>query len=151
MCKARRTDAYLRGELNKFIQAMENHARNEKPQMILCPCKTCKNMRVFTDTTTIRLHVLVGGFIEDYMIWMYHGEKAVPRSTENTLNEMIEDVKFDRLFDAYDEFCVDGGYDDGDGVSEGPIDGGSDDGSDDELVDMISLTSCCAKPKQSYW
>jgi hypothetical protein len=60
---------------------------------------------------------------------------------ENTLNEMIEDVEFVRLFDAYDEFCVDVSNDDGDGVSEGPIDGGSDDGSD----------SCCTTSKQSYW
>jgi hypothetical protein len=48
---------------------------------------------------------------------------------------MIEDIEFDRIFDAYDEFCVDVGDDDGDGVGEGPIDGGSDDGSDDELDD----------------
>jgi hypothetical protein len=78
--------------------------------------------------------VLVGGFVENYMIWIYHGEKAPP-PTENTLDEMIEDVEFDRLFDTYDEFCADVGDDDGDGVGEGPIDVGSDDGSDDELDD----------------
>jgi hypothetical protein len=89
-------------------------------------------MRVFSDTTTIRLHVVVGGFVENYMIWTYHGEKAPP-PMENTLDEMIEDVEFDRLFDAYDEFFADVGDDDGDGVSEGPIDGGSDDGSDNKL------------------
>jgi hypothetical protein len=47
---------------------------------------------------------------------------------------MIEDIEFDRLFDGYDEFCADVGYD-GDGVGEGPIDGGTDDGSDEELDD----------------
>jgi hypothetical protein len=77
-------DAYFRGEFNKFIQAAENHARNEKTQRITCLCKICKNMRVFTDTTTIRLHVLVGGFVEDYMIWTYHGEKAVPWRESST-------------------------------------------------------------------
>ena len=30
MYKARRTDAYFRGQLDKFIQAAENHARIEK-------------------------------------------------------------------------------------------------------------------------
>jgi hypothetical protein len=133
MYKARRTDVYFRGELNKFIQAAENHARNEKPQRIPCPCKTYKNMRVLTDIVTIRSHVLVGGFVEDYMIWTYHGEKAVPTPMENTINEMIENVEFDRLFDAYDEFCADVGNDDGDGVGKGPIDGDSDEGSDDKL------------------
>jgi hypothetical protein len=53
MYKACMTDAYFRGELDKFIQVPENHARNKKTQMIPCPCKTRKNMRVFSDTTTI--------------------------------------------------------------------------------------------------
>jgi hypothetical protein len=91
-------------------------------------------MREFSDTTTIRLHVLVGGFVENYMIWTYHGKKAPPLM-ENTLDEMIEDIKFDRLFDTYDDFCADVVDDDGDVVGKGPIDGGSDDGSDDELDD----------------
>jgi hypothetical protein len=93
-------------------------------------------MRVFSDITTIKSHVLVGGFVENYMMWTYHGEKAPP-PMKNTLDEMIEDVEFDRLFDTYDDFCADFGDDggDGDGVGEGPIDCGSDDGSDDELDD----------------
>jgi hypothetical protein len=66
MYKARRMDAYFRGELNKFIEAAENHARNEKTQRIPCPCKICKNMRVLSDTTIIRSHVLVGDFVENY-------------------------------------------------------------------------------------
>ena len=33
MYKARRTDAYFRGEVDKFIQAVENHARIEKTQI----------------------------------------------------------------------------------------------------------------------
>jgi len=51
MYKARKTDAYFRGEVDKFIQAAENHARIEKTQMIHCPCRTYKNLRVFSDTT----------------------------------------------------------------------------------------------------
>jgi hypothetical protein len=45
----------------------------------------------------------VGGFVESYMIWMYHGEKVLP-PTQNPLNKIIEDIEFDRLFDAYDDF-----------------------------------------------
>ncbi|RLN12218.1 hypothetical protein C2845_PM09G13660 [Panicum miliaceum] len=134
MYKARRNDAYFCGELDKFIQAVENHARNEKTHMIPCLCKTCKNVEVFSDITTIRLHVLVGGFVKNYIIWTYHGEKALP-PTENTPDEIVEDAKYDRLFDTYDDFFVHVVNDDGDGVGEGPIDGGSDNGSDDELDD----------------
>jgi hypothetical protein len=64
--------------------------------------------------------VLVGGFVENYMIWTEHGEKAPP-PTENPLDKMIEDVEFARLFDAYyDDFCAGVSNDDVDGVSEGP-------------------------------
>ena len=68
MYKARRTEIYFLGEPNKFTQAMRNHTRNEKTQRIPCPCKTCNNMRVLNNTTTIRSHMLVGGFVENYMI-----------------------------------------------------------------------------------
>jgi hypothetical protein len=83
MYKAKRMDAYFLGEHNKFIQGVKNHTRNEKTQRIPCLCKTCKNLRIFSNTTTIRSYMLVGDFVENYMIWMYHGEKAPP-PTENT-------------------------------------------------------------------
>jgi hypothetical protein len=103
MYKARRTEDYFLGELKKFIESAEKHARSEKTQRIHCPCKICKNIRVFSDTTIIRSHVLVCGFVDNYIIWMYHGEKAPP-STENPIDEIIQDAEFNRLFDAYDDF-----------------------------------------------
>ena len=90
MYKARRTDAYFREQLNKFIQAAENHARIEKTHLIHCLCKPYKNMKVFSDTTIIRSHVLISGFIDHYMIWNKHGEEAPPPST--TKNPVIHDV-----------------------------------------------------------
>jgi hypothetical protein len=85
-------------------------------------------MRVFSNTTTIRSHVLVGSFVENYTLWTYHGEKSPP-PMENPLNEIIQDAECNRLFDAYDDFDdvgsddkdVGGGY--GDGI-DGPIDDG---------------------------
>jgi hypothetical protein len=79
--------------------------------------------------------VLVGGFVKNYMIWMYHGENAPPR-TDNPLDEIIQDVQFDRMFDAYDDFDV-GGSDD--------------DGSDDELDDGDFLSQLLCYAKRSYW
>ena len=90
MYKARRTDAYFRGELDKFIQAAKNHARIEKTQLIHYPCRPCNNMRVFGDTTIIRSHVLISGFVDNYMIWNKHGEEAPP-SRENQLDEILQD------------------------------------------------------------
>ena len=110
---AKGTNAYFRGELNKFIQVVENHARNEKTQLMDCPCTVCKNLRVFSDPTTIRSHVVVNGFVKDYKIQKYHGEMDAPPPMNNTLDE---DEEFGGLFDAYydgdrDDDC--GGDDDG--------------------------------------
>ena len=68
MYEARMMDAYFHGELDKFIQAAENHARIKKTQLIHRPCRPCNNMRVFSDTTIIGSHVLISGFVDNYMI-----------------------------------------------------------------------------------
>jgi len=120
--KANRTEPYFRGELIKFIKVAQNHARNEMTQWIHCPCKACKNLRVFSDPTIIRSHVIVSGFVKDYMIWKKHGETDAPPPTNNPLDEIIQDEEFDRMFDAYVDFD--------DGVKD-----------DDGLVDSIVMMS----------
>uniref|UniRef100_K3ZN46 Uncharacterized protein n=1 Tax=Setaria italica TaxID=4555 RepID=K3ZN46_SETIT len=79
-----------------------------------------------------------------YMIWTYHGEKAPP---QNLLDGIMEDVEFERMFDAYDSFDEGGGDDDGgccngdDGVNEGGDDnGGYDSSGDDEFDDSDFLS-----------
>uniref|UniRef100_K3Y1W2 Transposase-associated domain-containing protein n=1 Tax=Setaria italica TaxID=4555 RepID=K3Y1W2_SETIT len=115
MYQARRMDGYFRGELNKFIKVAKNNAMVNKTKMVACPCKTC--------------------FVEDYMICTYHGEKA---PSQDPLEEIMEDVEFDRMFDAYDSFD-EGGGDDGGGGSDGDdgVDEG-DNGGGDEIDDYDS-------------
>ena len=98
-------------------------------------------MRVFSDTTIIRLHVLISGFVDNYMIWNKYGEEAPP-PRENQLDEILQDLQFNILFDDYDDACGDdedvgGGY--SDDVDGGPIDIGSDADSDElDDVDFLS-------------
>jgi hypothetical protein len=72
-------------------------------------------------------------FVEDYVIWTYHSEKAPPPA-EILLDEIRLDIQFDRLFDAYDDFDEsssdddDGGECHGDGVDNGGSDDKFDDG-----------------------
>ena len=99
--QCKRTDAYFRGELNKFIQVAENHARNEKTQLRHCPCNACKNLRVFSDPTTIRSHVIVRGFVKDYTVWKKHGETVAPPQADNPLVEIVQDEDFNRLVYSY--------------------------------------------------
>ena len=83
MYNANRMDTYFRGELDKFIKVAENHARKENTLLIHCPCRVCENFKVFSEPTTIRSHVIVSGFVKDYMIWKKHGEMDVPPPMNN--------------------------------------------------------------------
>ena len=78
MYNANRMDEYFRGELDKFIKVAENHARKEKTRLIHYPCRGCGNLRIFSDPTTIRLDVVVSGFVKDYTIWKKHGDLDAP-------------------------------------------------------------------------
>ena len=107
MYNAKRTDAYFHGELHKFIQVTEDHARNEKIQLIHCLCKACKNLIVLiSDPTTIKLHVVVSSFVKNYTIWKYHGEIDAPPPMNNLADEIISDDEFNRMFDAYYDMMV---------------------------------------------
>src|SRR6185312_4373770 len=104
MYNANMLDAYFHGELDKFIKVAENHARMENTVLIHCPCKVCGNLKVFRDPTTIRLHMIVSGFVKDYTIWKKYDEMDVPPPTNNPLDEIIQGDDFDRMFDGYYDF-----------------------------------------------
>ena len=123
MYTAKRTYDYFREEFNKFIQVAENHSRNEKTQLMRCPCFDCKNLKVFSNPTTIRSHVIVRGFVKDYMVWKQHGETGAPPPANNPLSQIVEDEDFDRMVSSY---FHDGGDDDGVSGSHGD-DGDADD------------------------
>ena len=98
-------------------------------------------MKVFSDSTTIRSHMIVSGFVKDYTIWKKYGEMDVPPPMNNPLDEMIQGDDFGRMFDGYYDFDRDDNgvsVDDGaggvhsDDVDDGPIDGES---SDEEIDD----------------
>jgi len=138
---ANRMDAYFRGELDKFIKVAKNHARKENTMLIHCPCRVCGNLKVFSEPTTIRSHVIVSSFVKDYTIWKKHGEMDVPPLTNNPLDEIIQGDDFGRFFYAYYDLDRDGdgvSVDDGaggfhsDDVNDRPIDS---DSSEDELDD----------------
>ena len=134
-------DAYFHGELDKFIKVAENHARKEDTVLIHCPCRVCGNLKVFSEPTTIRSHVIVSDFVKDYTIWKKYGEMDVPPPTNNPLDEIIQGDDFGRIFDAYYDLDRDDNgvsVDDGaggfhsDDVDDRPIDS---DSSEDELDD----------------
>ena len=134
MYNAKRTHAYFHGELNKFIQVAENHVRNEKTQLMRCPCYNYKNLRVFNDSTTIRSYVIVRGFVKDYMVWKEHGKTDAPPLANNPLNQIIEDDDFGIMVSSY---FHGGGDDDGISGSHGDADDDGVSGSHGDDVDCL--------------
>jgi hypothetical protein len=74
-----RFTAGFREEVDKFIEATEKHAATltQNNGTIICPCFDCKNLMVFLDVSTIRSHLIVRGFVLDYIVWIHHGEIMV--------------------------------------------------------------------------
>ena len=74
-----RFKAGFREEVDKFIKAAEKHATTltDNKDTIICPCKDCKNRMAWTDVTIIRSYLIMRGFVEDYTVWIYHGETVI--------------------------------------------------------------------------
>ena len=66
-------------EVDKFIEATKKHATTlkENKDIIICPCKDCKNRMAWTDVTIIRSYLIMRGFVEDYTVWIHHGETVI--------------------------------------------------------------------------
>ena len=74
-----RFKAGFREEVNKFIEAAKKHATTltENKDIIIYPCKDCKNRMAWTDVTIIRSYLIMRGFVEDYTVWVHHGETVI--------------------------------------------------------------------------
>ena len=62
----------FREEVDKFIETAKNHATTltENKDTIICPYKDCKNRMTWIDVTIIGSHLIMRGFIEDYIVWI---------------------------------------------------------------------------------
>ena len=74
-----RFKAGFREEVDKFIEAAKKHATTliENKNTIIYPCKDCKNRMAWIDVTIIRSHLIMRGFVEDYTVWIHHGEMVI--------------------------------------------------------------------------
>ena len=108
-------ECIFRGEVDKFIKVAESHARKEKIRFIYYPCKAWSNFR-FIDPTTIRSHVVLSDFVKEYTIQKKQGEMDASPPKNNSMDQIIQDEEFHRMFDAYYDG---GGDDDGIDVDDG--------------------------------
>jgi hypothetical protein len=87
-----RHDALFHDEVDKFIKAAEKHAATlkENSDMIICPCKDCKNLIAFRDVSTIKEHLIRREFVSDYTMWIHHGETVVVDDSNDDLADEAE-------------------------------------------------------------
>ena len=48
-----------------------------------------KNRMAWTDVTIIRSHLIIRGFVEDYTVWIHHGETVVVYDDDDLILETL--------------------------------------------------------------
>lgn len=79
----RRSKEYMDG-VQEFLRAADAMKRS----FISCPCVDCKNVKQYSSTRTIYLHLLTRGFKTGYTCWTEHGEEGI---MEDDADEEEED------------------------------------------------------------
>jgi hypothetical protein len=73
MYKTLRMDLAFMEHVTKFIVVSKRHRLSLKKEVIICPCKSCKNLYAHRDDT-VKSHLVWYRFVKDYTIWKFHGE-----------------------------------------------------------------------------
>ncbi|XP_071729049.1 uncharacterized protein [Rutidosis leptorrhynchoides] len=97
---------YLK-RLEEFITIAETDQLNKGSTVITCPCKKYMNGKSFKDSTYIKNHLIINGFMRGYTCWSYHGESLTdhnPGSLDsNQLNEedsyISDNDNFEAMFE----------------------------------------------------
>ena len=138
-------------EVDKFIEAAEKHAMTltKNKDSIICPCSDCKNRLVWKDVTIIITHLIMLGFVKDYIVQIHHGETTVVDNDDDdeednaeTLEYMSQyseelDVQMDLEF-GNEQDCDAGGWDGNDEGGDNN-DGGARVGDEDDFDDLEKI------------
>src|SRR3954462_5621271 len=86
---------FIKG-MHYFLNGAE--ANNRSNGFIYCPCSSCKNMKDYSTSKTIHIHLPENGFMPSYNCWTKHGESGV----------ILEDNEEEEDSDNYPIFTEDG-------------------------------------------
>ena len=62
--------------VQKFVTATKAHHERLDQTTTICLCSHCKNMKGHKDSE-VQSHLIRFGFVKDYTVWTFHGEKVV--------------------------------------------------------------------------
>ncbi|CAH1433784.1 unnamed protein product [Lactuca virosa] len=95
----RSCDEYL-ACLDGFLKVAEENRVNKGESYIWCPCVDCQNCRIYTDSAKVQEHLIIHGFMRNYICWSRHGETLVNR---NEVVSEFNDDNNDSNNDKYDD------------------------------------------------
>ena len=61
--------------MHYFLNVAEANRRSNG--FMYCPCSSCKNMKDYSTSKTLHVHLLENGFMPSYNCWTKHGERGV--------------------------------------------------------------------------
>ena len=61
--------------VRKFVVAVKTHRESLNRTTTICPCSHCMNMRAHVDSE-VQSHFIRFGFVKNYTVWNFHGEKV---------------------------------------------------------------------------
>ncbi|XP_071677558.1 uncharacterized protein [Lolium perenne] len=82
--------------MHYFLNVAEANRRSNG--FMYCPCSSCKNMKDYSTSKTLHVHLLENGFMPSYNCWTKHGERGV----------ILEDNEEEEDSDNYPLFTEDG-------------------------------------------
>jgi hypothetical protein len=62
--------------IRRFIAVAKAHRQSLDRTTTTCPCSHCKNIKAHADSD-VQSHLIRFGFVKDYTVWTFHGEKVV--------------------------------------------------------------------------
>ncbi|XP_076904040.1 uncharacterized protein LOC143559301 [Bidens hawaiensis] len=98
---------YLPRQLLKFEAGVidflnASFAKAAKGSQICCPCKRCKNC-YWNRIDEVFDHLKGHGFVEDYCVWVFHGEKPSQTISNVGIDDNVEVMHDDRFRDTLKE------------------------------------------------
>jgi hypothetical protein len=73
MYGSRLCNEYIKG-VDAFIDFAKKDILDNVRGNFCCPCKHCKNKKIYHADNVLRSHLIKHGFMDDYQCWNKHGE-----------------------------------------------------------------------------
>jgi hypothetical protein len=72
---------YGRRVSSEFIKGLQDFLHvadaNKRNGLVVCPCSVYKNLKNYSSSRTLHVHLLQHGFMPSYNCWTKHGERGV--------------------------------------------------------------------------